>query len=45
MVLEEDFPMIEVSIPSMKKEVDESGKTKKVKTQSEFPSQFEAENT
>uniref|UniRef100_A0A3Q0TF55 Sorting nexin 22 n=1 Tax=Amphilophus citrinellus TaxID=61819 RepID=A0A3Q0TF55_AMPCI len=30
MVLREDFPMIEVSIPSMEKEVDESGKTKKL---------------
>lgn len=32
MVLWEDFLMIEVSIPSMEKEVDESGKTKKVRT-------------
>lgn len=30
MVLREDFPMIEVSIPSMEKEVDDSGKTKKL---------------
>uniref|UniRef100_UPI0037E96770 sorting nexin-22 n=1 Tax=Semicossyphus pulcher TaxID=241346 RepID=UPI0037E96770 len=30
MVLEKDFLMIEVSIPSMEKEVDESGKTKKL---------------
>lgn len=30
MVLEADFPMIEVSIPSMEREVDESGKSKKV---------------
>ncbi|XP_030587764.1 sorting nexin-22 [Archocentrus centrarchus] len=30
MLLREDFPMIEVSIPSMEKEVDESGKTKKL---------------
>ncbi|XP_031721920.1 sorting nexin-22 isoform X2 [Anarrhichthys ocellatus] len=29
MVWEEDFPMIEVSIPSMEREVDESGKTRK----------------
>ncbi|XP_026220460.1 sorting nexin-22 [Anabas testudineus] len=29
-VLEEDFPMIEVSIPSMEREVDESGKSKKL---------------
>ncbi|XP_022611931.1 sorting nexin-24-like [Seriola dumerili] len=29
MVWEEDFPMIEVSIPSMEREVDESGKSKK----------------
>lgn len=32
MVLQESFPMIQVSIPSMEKEVDESGKTKKVRT-------------
>ena len=31
-VLAEDFPMIEVSIPSMEREVDESGKTRKVRT-------------
>lgn len=31
MVLEEDFPMITVSIPSMEREVDESGKSKKVR--------------
>uniref|UniRef100_A0AAX7VBX8 PX domain-containing protein n=1 Tax=Astatotilapia calliptera TaxID=8154 RepID=A0AAX7VBX8_ASTCA len=30
MVLQESFPMIQVSIPSMEKEVDESGKTKKL---------------
>uniref|UniRef100_A0A671WY86 PX domain-containing protein n=1 Tax=Sparus aurata TaxID=8175 RepID=A0A671WY86_SPAAU len=30
MVLTEDFPMIEVSIPSMEREVDESGKSKKL---------------
>nr|XP_046251089.1 sorting nexin-22 [Scatophagus argus] len=30
MVLEKDFPMIEVSIPSMEREVDESGKSKKL---------------
>ncbi|XP_053175481.1 sorting nexin-22 [Scomber japonicus] len=30
MVVEEDFLMIEVSIPSMEREVDESGKTKKL---------------
>uniref|UniRef100_A0A3Q3NCW6 PX domain-containing protein n=1 Tax=Mastacembelus armatus TaxID=205130 RepID=A0A3Q3NCW6_9TELE len=30
MVVKEDFPMIEVSIPSMEREVDESGKTKKL---------------
>ncbi|XP_041795232.1 sorting nexin-22 [Chelmon rostratus] len=30
MVLEVDFPMIEVSIPSMEREVDESGKSKKL---------------
>ncbi|XP_047451308.1 sorting nexin-22 [Mugil cephalus] len=30
MVLQDDFPMIEVSIPSMEKEVDESGKSKKL---------------
>lgn len=30
-VEEEDFPMIEVSIPSMEKEVDESGKSRKVR--------------
>ncbi|XP_058501911.1 sorting nexin-22 [Solea solea] len=30
MVLEEDLPMIEVTIPSMEREVDESGKTKKL---------------
>ncbi|CAK6954453.1 sorting nexin-22 [Scomber scombrus] len=30
MVVEEDFPMIEVSIPSMEREVDESGKSKKL---------------
>ncbi|KAK9516339.1 hypothetical protein VZT92_024276 [Zoarces viviparus] len=29
MVWQEDFPMIEVSIPSMEREVDESGKTRK----------------
>lgn len=34
MVVEEDFLMIEVSIPSMEREVDESGKTKKVRTRS-----------
>lgn len=28
----EEFPMIEVSIPSMEKEVDDSGKSKKVRT-------------
>lgn len=32
MVLTEDFRMIEVSIPSMEREVDESGKSKKVRT-------------
>lgn len=31
-MLTEDFPMIEVSIPSMEREVDESGKSKKVRT-------------
>ncbi|KAM7397080.1 hypothetical protein PAMP_020077 [Pampus punctatissimus] len=30
MLVEGDFPMIEVSIPSMEREVDESGKTKKL---------------
>uniref|UniRef100_A0A3B4FQY2 Sorting nexin 22 n=1 Tax=Pundamilia nyererei TaxID=303518 RepID=A0A3B4FQY2_9CICH len=30
MVLQESFPMIQVSIPSMEKEVDESGKTRKL---------------
>ncbi|XP_033490522.1 sorting nexin-22 [Epinephelus lanceolatus] len=30
MVLEEEFPMIEVSIPSMEREVDESGKSRKL---------------
>ncbi|KAA8590303.1 sorting nexin-22 [Etheostoma spectabile] len=30
MVLEEDFPMIEVSIPSLEREVDESGKCRKL---------------
>uniref|UniRef100_A0A3Q3K2T8 PX domain-containing protein n=1 Tax=Monopterus albus TaxID=43700 RepID=A0A3Q3K2T8_MONAL len=30
MVLEKDFPMIEVSIPSIEKKVDESGKSKKL---------------
>uniref|UniRef100_A0A4W6C882 Sorting nexin 22 n=1 Tax=Lates calcarifer TaxID=8187 RepID=A0A4W6C882_LATCA len=30
MVLVRDFPMIEVSIPSMEREVDESGKSKKL---------------
>lgn len=29
-MLEENFPMIVVSIPSMEREVDESGKSKKV---------------
>lgn len=32
MVLDGDFPMIEVSIPSMEREVDESGKSQKVRT-------------
>nr|XP_020476820.1 sorting nexin-22-like isoform X2 [Monopterus albus] len=31
MVLEKDFPMIEVSIPSIEKKVDESGKSKKLR--------------
>ncbi|XP_062246431.1 sorting nexin-22 [Platichthys flesus] len=30
MVYQDDYPMIEVSIPSMEKEVDESGKSKKL---------------
>ncbi|XP_042352132.1 sorting nexin-22 [Plectropomus leopardus] len=30
MVLQEDFPMIEVSIPSMEREVEESGKSRKL---------------
>uniref|UniRef100_A0A3Q4HGZ6 PX domain-containing protein n=1 Tax=Neolamprologus brichardi TaxID=32507 RepID=A0A3Q4HGZ6_NEOBR len=30
MVLQESFPMIQVSIPSMEKEADDSGKTKKL---------------
>ena len=32
MVAQDDIPMIEVSIPSMEREADESGKSKKVRT-------------